>query len=438
MFIKKKSSWLAIFLLAIFLFSANDHISAVTSIKFWTEYDLNSFKNELVKYSHGNPGQEINWEHPANAAQYGKQILVNVAAKTPPDIATLASGRDFPKLFNSNLLVPLNDLSTGDIKKELGLNGFSKEALDFVTKDGKIYGIPIISIAPFTVYNTDLFKKAGLDPKKPPKTWNDIIKYGKKLTKDTNGDKIPDQWGYALPIGGSDIWASIPFESLAMQFDSGLVDNDGKILFNNAGGLKALNLWMDLVYKYKIVNPKTKADGYLQMHQYFQTGKVGIGMSITGNLLDVMRASNGAMPWATAVFPLPSPGTGKKVVRVNYNIIGIFKDSPHQKEAYNFLKWLLKPDNYAKHLIATNSLPSSSAVRKSKQWNEYVAAFPPIKPLVEEVLSYGLPHSRYEYYPEARKVISNYLDQALQKRLAPKEALDMAAKELDETYKKMK
>lgn len=434
----KRICWLTVVLLAVFLLSVNNKISAVTSIKFWTEYDLNNFKDQLVNYSVENPGYEINWEHPAMATQYGKQILVNVAAKTPPDLATLASGRDFPKMVSSNVLVPLNDLTEGDIKKELNLDTFSKEALDFVTRDGKIYGIPIISIAPYTVYNIDLFKKAGLDPQKPPKTWKDIIDYGKKLTKDTDGDKIPDQWGYALPIGGTNIASSIPFESLAMQFDSGLVDNNGKILFNNAGGLKALNLWMDLIYKYKIVDPKSKADSYLQMNQYFQTGKVGIATSMTGELLDIMRASNGTLPWATSIFPMPSPGTGKKAVRVNYNIIGIFKDSKHKKEAYNVLKWLLKPNNYAKHLIATNSLPSSTLVLESELWKKYENEFPAIKPLVDEVLNYGVPHSSYEYYPEARRIISIYLDQAVQKRMTPKEALNKAAEELNESFKKMK
>lgn len=432
----KRSIFLKVLLLVSLLLSVSNIILADTTIKFWSEYDLNNFENELARYSLENPNQRINWEQPSTGQQYGKQLLVNVASGTPPDIATLASGRDFPKLVNSNVLTALDDLSNGDIYKELGLNSFSKESLDFVTKDGKIYGIPIISVAPFTIYNTDLFKKAGLDPQKPPETWEDVIAYGKKLTKDFNGDKIPDQWGYALPTGGTNSWSSIPFESLAMQFNSGLLDNNGKILFNNAGGLKALNLWMDLIYKHKIANPKAQADNWLGIHQYFQTGRVGIGTSITGQLLDIMRQSK--MPWATSVFPQPSSGTGKKAVRVNYYILAIFKDSPHKKEAYNLLKWLLQPDNYAKHLIATSSLPSSSRILESKIWNDYVNEFPPIKPVIDQVLNYGVPHSNHEYYLEVRKVLSQYLDQALQKKMTPKDALNAAASELTEVFKKMK
>src|SRR3970282_301018 len=41
--------------------------------------------------------------------------------------------------------------------------------------------MPFNSSTPIFYYNKDAFKKAGLDPEKPPKTWKDVEAYAKKV-----------------------------------------------------------------------------------------------------------------------------------------------------------------------------------------------------------------------------------------------------------------
>ena len=43
-------------------------------------------------------------------------------------------------------------------------------------------------------YNTKMFKEAGIE--KAATTWDEFVADAKKLTKDTNGDGKPDQWGF--------------------------------------------------------------------------------------------------------------------------------------------------------------------------------------------------------------------------------------------------
>jgi ABC-type glycerol-3-phosphate transport system substrate-binding protein len=50
---------------------------------------------------------------------------------------------------------------------------------------GAIYGIPISAYANGLTYNRDLFKAAGLDPDKPPTTWDEIEADAKAITKAT-------------------------------------------------------------------------------------------------------------------------------------------------------------------------------------------------------------------------------------------------------------
>ena len=59
--------------------------------------------------------------------------------------------------------------------------------------------VPLYGLSYGLFYNKKLFKEANLQP---PKTWSEFVAAAKKLTKDTNGDGKPDQWGFAME-GGS-------------------------------------------------------------------------------------------------------------------------------------------------------------------------------------------------------------------------------------------
>ena len=51
----------------------------------------------------------------------------------------------------------------------------------YTTTDGKMLSIPFNSSTPVLWWNKDAFKKAGLDPEKPPQTWPEVGEYAKKL-----------------------------------------------------------------------------------------------------------------------------------------------------------------------------------------------------------------------------------------------------------------
>src|SRR6185312_1087767 len=75
--------------------------------------------------------------------------------------------------------------------------GYSSEdfwpgALKAVTWQGVTYGIPTNNETMALIWNADIFKRAGLDPDKPPATWDDVVKYSKAI-KDKLG--IP---GYGM------------------------------------------------------------------------------------------------------------------------------------------------------------------------------------------------------------------------------------------------
>ena len=51
----------------------------------------------------------------------------------------------------------------------------------YSTSDGRMLSMPFNSSTPITWYNKDAFKKAGLDPNKPPRTWEETREAAKKI-----------------------------------------------------------------------------------------------------------------------------------------------------------------------------------------------------------------------------------------------------------------
>lgn len=97
----------------------------------------------------------------------------------------------------------------------------------FVTVGDRQYAYPW-NVEPSTVlfYRKDLYEAAGLDPNKPPKTWEELREYSKKLTKDkvfgistaqVAGDLLWSSWGLQYNVAGhlpmSDDWS----EALATE-----------------------------------------------------------------------------------------------------------------------------------------------------------------------------------------------------------------------------
>lgn len=48
---------------------------------------------------------------------------------------------------------------------------------------GRMLSMPFNASTPILYYNKDIFKKAGLDPEQPPKTWQDVESFSKKFLK---------------------------------------------------------------------------------------------------------------------------------------------------------------------------------------------------------------------------------------------------------------
>ena len=99
----------------------------------------------------------------------------------------------------------------------------------YSTTDGKLLSMPFNSSTPVLYYNKDAFKKAGLDPDKPPKTWSDMEQYAKKLLAAGYQCGFTSQWQTWIQIENFGAWHNIPFATGA----NGFAGTDIKLTIND-------------------------------------------------------------------------------------------------------------------------------------------------------------------------------------------------------------
>ena len=101
------------------------------------------------------------------------------------------------------------------------------------------------------MWNKEIFQKAGLDPEKPPKTWDELVSMAKQIQ-----DKVPGVAGVGFPGAAQEGTADRWYPYLFMAGGQILNDEQNKAAFNSDAGVKALQFEVDLVNKYGVA-PKS-------------------------------------------------------------------------------------------------------------------------------------------------------------------------------------
>ncbi|MBW2058487.1 MAG: sn-glycerol-3-phosphate ABC transporter substrate-binding protein UgpB [Deltaproteobacteria bacterium] len=81
----------------------------------------------------------------------------------------------------------------------------------YTTPDGRMLSMPFNSSTPVLYYNKDAFRKAGLDPNKPPKTWPEVAEYARKLVKAGYSAGFSTAWISWIHLENFSAWHNVPF-----------------------------------------------------------------------------------------------------------------------------------------------------------------------------------------------------------------------------------
>jgi ABC-type glycerol-3-phosphate transport system substrate-binding protein len=179
-------------------------------------------------------------------------------AGAPPDVFILHSAQ-IPQFADLGVLKDLGDWYT-DKGGFFPADDISKITRDGMDWNGVTYGIPLDNHGRGLWINKNAFKRAGVDPEMtPPTDYDGWVKLFQQLTLDKNGKNAADpafdanniaQYGFSV-----EEWARVNFMAALVQNGGKWISDDGKtITINSPEGVKALQQWVDLVWKYHVAN----------------------------------------------------------------------------------------------------------------------------------------------------------------------------------------
>ena len=112
-------------------------------------------------------------------------------------------------------------------------------------------------------------------------------------------------------------------------------------MIDSAEAVLAMKFFSELYFKYNV--PKTK----IPLEQGMRTGD--FPLAISGNWkIDGLRLSAPEIAGKWSIATLPKGPTGKMTAFIGGRIMGIFEQSTHKKEAWEFIKFLFKPETQEK------------------------------------------------------------------------------------------
>jgi len=311
--------------------------------------------------------------------EYGtlnQKIAAAVFAEIPPHISQVYETWTL-QLKNENAIVCMDKYMDGTTDIRVDRNDIVPALLDNVTIDGKIYSMPFNKSIPVLYYNKDLFKIAGLDPERPPETWDDFIEYGKKLTmviylnddgsykshktreqyeKENGANTFPPQksstckivWGNAfIP----DPWS---FENYVVQNGGRILSKDGKkSLINEPAAIEAAEHMVNKVKKHGFA---VRMSGREHQNEFI-SGRVGM---IEGTIVSKTFMQND-IKFKFGMSYMPYKKVKTSVLSgTNVAIYSCFSEE-ELLGAWRFIKWFTDTEQTARWGVETTYMP----VRKS-------------------------------------------------------------------------
>ena len=143
----------------------------------------------VAEFAKGHPDITVK---PVYTGSYQDSIIkAMTAAKAgnAPDMAVLLS-TDMYSLIDDDLIEPVETLATS-AEDKAWLKSFYPAFMENSQSGGHTWGVPFQRSTIVQYWNKDMFKAAGLDPEKAPGTWDEMVSFGKKLTRKTRAATSP-------------------------------------------------------------------------------------------------------------------------------------------------------------------------------------------------------------------------------------------------------
>jgi len=383
------------------------------TLEFWT-ISLQPFFTDYVNgllggYQRAANGVQVRWVD-VQIQAIEQKLLAAIAGGVPPDVVNL--NVEFTvRIAEKGALVDL-DAAVPAADRARYFEGLWASS----RFRGRTYGIPWYIAPPVLLYNTDLFRQAGLDALNPPRTEAEMIEAAKRIK-----DRTP-AYGFMPLIDGTRLMHRFLENGLPVLSPDGR-----RAVFNSPAHVAYLQTYVELFRK-DYFPDDTLRRGFTGAVERYSAGQLGM-LLVGPQFLLRVKESNPEVYAKTFVAPYPM-GRGQ-VIHAGLMALAVPKASRHQQEAVRFALFVTSDERqleFAKQAVIFPSTRKAAAdpfFRQQGAGPEWKA-----RAIAADELKFGrdltvVVPNQSELY----KIFREAVESAFFGKRSPREALDWAVRE---------
>jgi sn-glycerol 3-phosphate transport system substrate-binding protein len=422
---------------AVLAFGVNQGAHAATEIQFWHAMEaalgerLNAIANDF------NASQSDYKIVPVFKGTYDQTLAAGIAAYrsgNAPAILQVYEVGTATMMQAKKAVVPVSD-----VFKQAGMTLDEKAFVPTIasyysdSKTGHLISMPFNSSTPVLYYNKDAFKKAGLDPNTPPKTWDEIELDAQKLKAAGMSCGYSSGWQSWIQLENYSAWHGAPFATENNGFDGA----DAKLEFNKQLQIAHISFLQKMAKEGTFTYAGRKDEPVSK----FYSGDCGIITNSSGSLATIRKYAKfnfgtGMMPYDASVKGAPQ----NAIIGGASLWVLSGKDPAVYKGVAKFLAYLSSPPVAAKWHQDTGYLPVTTAAYQLTQQEGFYEKNPGSDTAIKQMLNKPpLPYTkglRLGNMPQIRTIIDEELEQVWADKKTPKDALDSSVSRGDDLLRR--
>ncbi|MBM4086699.1 MAG: sugar ABC transporter substrate-binding protein [Planctomycetes bacterium] len=259
-------------------------------------------------------------------SRYPDKVMTMAVGGTAPDVMMMEI-TSYPAFAQKGALLNLEPFIQRD---NLDFADVYPLAVDAFRYRGQLYALPRDISGHAMFYNKSIFDKAGMAYPTDEWTWDDFREACRKLTMDSDGDGLVEQYGAVFG----------DFQTLMWAFGGDVLDNPHsptRCVITEPRALAALEFGVGL-FREKVVAPPevTRDQGWFQM---FETGRVG--MFFSGRWMTPNFKLIKGFEWDVTSVPKGPVG---RATRHGGTAYSVSSKTRHPEAAWEFVKFYSGPE----------------------------------------------------------------------------------------------
>jgi sn-glycerol 3-phosphate transport system substrate-binding protein len=409
---------------------------AQTEIQFWHSMGgaLGEKVSELAtKFNATQPDYKV---VPSYKGQYPESMTAAIAAfraGNAPHLLQVFEVGTATMMSAKGAIVPVTKVMK-DADEPFNPKAYMPTVAGYYTDSkGNMLSFPFNSSTVVYYVNKDAFKKAGLDPNKPPKTWKEFNAAADKLKASGQQCVYTTGWPAWMHIENFSAWHNVPIGTK----ENGMAGVDTEFKINSPLHVKHLTMLGDMAKR----GVFTYAGRQNQAEAKFSSGECAMLTSSTGAQANIRR--NAKFEWSVNFIPYHDDVAGAP----QNSIIGGAslwvmggKTNNAYKGVAKFFAYLSRPEVQMEWHTGTGYVPITMAAyemtRKSGFYDKTPGADVAIKQLTNKPPTANSKGLRFGNYVQGREVIEEEMESVFAGKKDAKTALDEAVRRGNEILRK--